>query len=73
MLRGSARFDSSPLASLTDSDIGKTSFYWTIGVLAPVAGNAWVAFDAGDAMPSVAEVPDVSFHLQFGIRLPTPR
>ena len=73
LLRGSARFDSSPLASFTDSDMGRPSFYWTVGALAPVAGSSWVAFDLGENYLSNAEVPDFSFHLQFGIRLPGAR
>ncbi len=67
--RASARFDSSPLASFTASDIGKVSFYWTVGVLSPLARNSWVAFDAGENYPGTAEVPDFSFHLQFGVKL----
>jgi hypothetical protein len=73
VLRGSARWDSSPLRSFTDSDIGRTSFYWTVGALAPVDGNTWVAFDAGENYGGTAEVPDFSFHLQLGIRLPPSR
>jgi hypothetical protein len=72
-LRGSARFDSSPLASFTDSEIGKTSFYWTVGALTPVAAGAWVAFDVGENYGSSAEVPDFSLHLQFGVKLPPAR
>lgn len=67
--RGSARFDSSPLASFTDSDIGRVSFYWTVGLLSAVARNSWVAFDAGENYGSTAEVPDFSIHVQFGTRL----
>ncbi len=66
--RASARCDSSPLASFTSSDIGKVSSYWTVGVLRPVAGRSWIAFDLGENYGSVAEVPDFSFHLQFGTR-----
>jgi hypothetical protein len=72
-VRASARFDSSPLASFTDSDIGKVSFYWTVGVLAPRAGNSWVAFDLGENYPGTAEAPDFSFHLQVGVRIPGAR
>ena len=72
-LRGSARFDSSPLVGFTDSDMGKTSFYWTAGVLVPAAGNAWVAFDVGESCGGRAEVPDFSLHLQLGFRLPPSR
>jgi hypothetical protein len=72
-LRGSARFDSSPLAGFTDSDIGTTSVYWTVGMLAPVTTSAWVGFDLGEAYGSNAEIPDFSLHLQFGFKLPTPR
>jgi len=72
-LRGSARFDSSPLVGFTDSDMGKTSFYWTAGVLVPAAGNAWVAFDVGENYGGSAEVPDFSLHLQLGFRLPPSR
>jgi len=68
-LRGSARFDSSPLAGFTDSDIGASSFYWTVGILAPVAGRAWVAFDLGENFGSNAEVPDFSLHVQVGFTL----
>ncbi len=67
--RASARFDSSPLAGFTDSDIGKPSFYWTLGVLAPTSRNTWLAFDGGENYGSSAEVPDFSFHLQFGARI----
>ena len=67
--RASLRLDSSPLASFTDSDIGKPSSYWTVGVLAPTGRGTWVAFDAGENYGSQAEVPDFSFHLQFGTRL----
>jgi hypothetical protein len=73
IVRASARLDSSPLASFTDSDIGKVSFYWTAGVLAPLAGKSWVAFDVGENYPSTAEVPDFSFHLQVGLRIPGAR
>jgi hypothetical protein len=72
-LRGSARFDSSPLANFTDSDLGRTSFYWTAGVLVLAAANAWVAFDLGENYGSNAEVPDFSLHLQFGFTLPRSR
>ncbi|HLE60995.1 MAG TPA: DUF3187 family protein [Thermoanaerobaculaceae bacterium] len=72
-LRGSARFDSSPLAGFTDSDIGTTSFYWTVGMLAPVTRSAWVGFDLGENYGSNAEVPDFSLHLQFGFKLPPSR
>jgi hypothetical protein len=72
-LRGSARFDASPLAGFTDSDIGTRSFYWTIGMLAPMAGGAWVGFDLGENYGSNAEVPDFSLHLQLGFRLPPSR
>jgi hypothetical protein len=72
-VRASARFDSSPLASFTGSDIGKVSFYWTVGVLAPRAGNSWVAFDLGENYPGTAEAPDFSFHLQVGVRIPGTR
>ena len=68
-LRASARCDSSPLASFTDSDVGKPSFYWTVGVLAPTGHATWIAFDAGENYGSQAEVPDFSFHLQLGTRL----
>ena len=72
-LRGSARFDSSPLAGFTDSDIGANSFYWTFGILAPVTRDAWVTFDVGENYGSSAEAPDFSFHLQFGLTLPRSR
>jgi hypothetical protein len=72
-LRGSARFDSSPLAGFTGSDIGANSFYWTVGVLVPAAANAWVAFDLGENYGSNAEVPDFSLHLQLGLTLPRSR
>jgi len=72
-LRGSARFDSSPLAGFTDSNLGKTSFYWTVGMLAPVTSGAWVAFDVGENYGSSAAVPDFSLHLQLGFRLPPSR
>jgi hypothetical protein len=72
-LRGSARLDSSPLAGFTDSDIGATSFYWTVGMLAPVARGSWVGFDVGENYGSNAEVPDFSIHLQFGFTLPRSR
>lgn len=71
--RASARFDSSPLAGFTDSDIGKVSFYWTVGLLAPLPGGSWLAFDSGENYPSTAEVPDFSFHLQVGFKLPRRR
>jgi hypothetical protein len=69
-LRASARYDTSPLKSFTASDIGKPSFYWTAGLLARVAGTGWVALDLGENYPSRGEVPDFSFHLQFGMRWP---
>ncbi|OFV83439.1 MAG: hypothetical protein A2Y78_10305 [Acidobacteria bacterium RBG_13_68_16] len=72
-LRGSARFDSSPLAGFTESDIGMRSFYWTVGMLAPIAGGSWVAFDLGENYGSNAEVPDFSLHLQLGLRFPPSR
>jgi hypothetical protein len=72
-LRGSARYDSSPLRSFTASDMGKPSFFWTVGVLASVADNGWVAFDLGENYPSRGEVPDFSLQLQIGIRLPCAR
>lgn len=72
-LRGSARFDSSPLARFTNSDIGTRSFYWTVGILTSVAGGGWVAFDAGENYGSNAEVPDFSLHLQLGFKLPPSR
>ena len=62
------RFDSSPIAGFTDSDIGRTSSYWMLGVLGPLPDGAWWAFDAGENYPSKAEVPDFSFHLLFGSR-----
>jgi hypothetical protein len=67
--RASARFDSSPLAGFTDTLVGKPSFYWTVGVLAPAGRRAWLAFDAGENFPTNAEVPDYSIHLQVGARL----
>jgi hypothetical protein len=73
VLRGSARFDSSPLATFTASGLGRPSFYWTVGALAPVTGNAWVAFDVGENYGSNAEAPDFSFHLQCGVKLPSAR
>ncbi len=68
-LRASARFDSSPLASFTSSGIGGVSFYWTLGLLADTGRGTWVAFDGGEHVPSSAEVPDFSLHLQFGTHL----
>ena len=67
--RASIRFDSSPLASFTDSDIGKVSSYWTVGLLRSLGRAGWVAFDAGENYDTQAEVPDFSFHLQFGTRI----
>jgi len=67
--RASARFDASPLASFTSSPFGKESFYWTLGLLAPLAGDTWLAFDAGENYPGDAEVPDFSLHLQVVARL----
>jgi hypothetical protein len=72
-VRGSARFDSSPLAGFTESDIGMRSFYWTVGMLAPIAGGSWVAFDLGENYGSNAEVPDFSLHLQLGLRFSPSR
>ena len=63
------RFDASPLATFTDSDIGDRSFYWLAGVLVPVGGTGFVAFDLGENYPSTAHVPDFSFHLSFGLLL----
>jgi hypothetical protein len=53
--------------------LGKTSFYWTAGVLVPAAANAWVAFDVGENYGSSAGVLDFSLHFQFGFRLPPSR
>jgi hypothetical protein len=72
-LRVMARFDSSPLARFTDSDLGKPSFYWTVGLVRPIGRSAWVAFDLGENLPSKAEVPDYSLHLSVGTRLAAPR
>jgi len=68
-LRCGLRFDSSPLAGFTDSDIGRPSSYWTLGVLGRLHGGAWWAFDVGENYPSSAEVPDFSFHFLVGTRL----
>jgi Protein of unknown function (DUF3187) len=68
-LRYSLRLDSSPLSSFTDSEIGKASTYWTLGLLGAGWRDAWWAFDAGENFPSRAEVPDFSIHLLFGTRL----
>ena len=67
--RASARVDSSPLAGFTNSEIGKPSFYWTVGVLGPAGRTMWVALDAGENYGSQAEVPDFSLHVQVGTRL----
>ncbi len=67
--RVAMRFDTSPLATFTDSDIGDPSFYWLAGVLAPAGQAGFVAFDVGENYPLTAEVPDFSFHLSFGTRL----
>jgi hypothetical protein len=64
--RVALRFDTSPLASFTDSDIGDPSFYWLLGLLAPVGQAGFVAFDVGENYPLTAEVPDFTFHLSFG-------
>lgn len=61
------RFDASPLASFTDSDIGDRSFYWLVGALVPVGRSGFVAFDLGENYPLTAHVPDFSFHLSFGL------
>ncbi|MFI5166829.1 MAG: DUF3187 family protein [Thermoanaerobaculales bacterium] len=68
-LRYSLRFDSSPLASFTDSVLGMPSSYWMLGVLGRLPHSAWWAFDLGEKYPSSADVPDFSFHLLFGTRL----
>ncbi len=67
--RLAARLDASPLRSFTDSPIGETSFYWMLGVRGPLAGGVWWSFDGGENYGSQAEVPDFSFHLQFGTRI----
>lgn len=64
-LRGMARFDSSPLASFTRSDIGQFSFFWTVGAGARLGEATDVAIDLGENYPSSAEVPDFSFHLSL--------
>ena len=63
------RLDTSPLASFTDSDVGDTSFYWLVGVLAPVGRSGFVAVDLGENYPLTAHVPDFSFHVSFGLGL----
>lgn len=68
-LRSSLRFDSSPIAAFTNSDIGTTSAYWLLGVLGKLGEGSWWAFDAGDNIPMPGEVPDFSFHLLFGSHL----
>ncbi len=69
VVRLTGRFDSSPLASYTDSEIGRPSFYWMLGVRGPLGERSWWSFDAGENYGSNAEVPDFSFHLQVGARL----
>jgi len=67
--RLAARFDASPLASYTDSEVGRASFYWMLGLRGALADGAWWSFDAGENYGSQGEVPDFSFHLQVGTRI----
>ncbi len=72
-VRASARLDASPLASFTSSPVGRESFYWTLGLLAPLGRTTWLAFDAGENYPGDAEVPDFSLHLQVVARVGASR
>lgn len=68
-LRASERLDSSPLRTFTDSNVGKTSFCWTVGVVAAMTDNTWTAFDIVEHLGGAAMVPDFSCQVQFGTRL----
>ena len=65
-LRLLARFDSSPLASFTDSDVGDPALFWLLGVRGSVGHGSWWAFDVGQNYPGTAEAPDFTLNLLFG-------
>ena len=63
------RIDSSPLASESDSDLGKPTFYYRLGLAADLGEQRWLSFEIGDELiPQVGIDSDWSFHVEFGTR-----